>query len=557
MVGRILRFLGQETKGLHEAAYLLAFFAVLSQVLAFFRDRLLAHIFGASSTLDIYYAAFRVPDFIFVTAASIVSVSVLVPFIVEKEKESREEVKRFIGSIFSFFSVLIVSISLVAYFLMPMLSEFLFRGLSPEALSEVTRVSKLLLLSPILLGFSNLLGSLTQAFNRFAVYALAPLLYNIGIISGILLFGKELGAFGIALGVIIGALMHVLVQLPFVAKENLIPNSFKLDFSVVRKVAIISVPRTLTLSMNQIALIALVSFASLMSVGSVSVLSFSINLQSVPLTIIGVSYSLAAFPTLARYFADKNYEAFTEQMASTAKHIIFWALPTTALFVVLRAQIVRVLLGTGQFDWDATRLTAAALALFVISAVFQSLLILFMRAFYSAGHTKMPFVMNFVSTIVLIGSTIILLKMFNIYDGFRHFFSALLRVSDLENTAVLMLPLGYTIGTILNGLLHWVSFEKMFGGFSKMVWRTAFESVGASVIMGAGAYVGLAIFAPILNTATLIGIFLQGLLAGILGIIIGIIVLYALESKELKEVWSAIHSRFWKAKIIATDPEIV
>src|SRR3989344_2793455 len=103
MVKGLLRFLHRETTGLHEAAYLLGFFAVLSQVLAFLRDRLLAHVFGASSSLDIYYAAFRIPDFLFVTVASIVSISVLIPFIIEREQKSREEVRAFIDSVFSYF----------------------------------------------------------------------------------------------------------------------------------------------------------------------------------------------------------------------------------------------------------------------------------------------------------------------------------------------------------------------------------------------------------------------------------------------------------------------
>src|SRR3989338_2496629 len=104
MVRKVLRFFYKETRSIHQAAYLLGVFAILSQLLAFLRDRLLAHIFGADTSLDIYYAAFRIPDFIFVTVASIVSLSVLVPFIIEKEKQGREEVKRFIDNIFSFFS---------------------------------------------------------------------------------------------------------------------------------------------------------------------------------------------------------------------------------------------------------------------------------------------------------------------------------------------------------------------------------------------------------------------------------------------------------------------
>ena len=558
MVRKIFGFFYKETETLNQAALLLGLFAFLSQALAFLRDRLLAHIFGASTELDIYYAAFRIPDFIFVTVASVVSLSVLIPFIIEKEAENREALRTFISNIFSFFSILIIIVSSLAYFLMPTISALLFKGFSDRALVEVIFISRILLLSPIILGFSNLFGSLTQAYNRFAIYALAPILYNAGIIVGIILLAERLGIIGVAIGVVIGALLHALVQVPFVITSGLFPRpSLTLDFVSIKKVVSISLPRTLTLSMTQVATIFLVSMASLLPVGSISIFSFSINLQSVPLSIIGVSYSLAAFPTLSRRFRENNLEAFKAQMATTARFIIFWSLPLTALFIVLRAQIVRVILGSGLFNWDDTRLTAAALALFVLSSVFQSLSLLFMRGFYSAGFTRKPFFINLVSALVIIVSGWGLVKIFYLSDRFSYFISALLKVEDLPGTAVLMLPLSFTIGTIANGLIHWVVFEREFRGFSHGVTRTFFECLAVSVVIGVAAYVGLNIFAPLLLTTSLFGIFLQGALAGLLGTAIGILVLIFLKNKELFEIWDAVHKRFWKTKVIATDPEIV
>jgi len=229
----------------------------------------------------------------------------------------------------------------------------------------------------------------------------------------------------------------------------------------------------------------------------------------------------------------------------------------TALFIVLRAQIVRVVLGSGLFGWDDTRLTAAALALFVLSSMFQCLLLLFMRGFYSAGFTRKPFFINLISTIILFIGAWGLVKIFYLSEGFRYFMSMLLKVENLPGTAVLMLPLAFSIATIMNGLLHWIAFEREFRGFSRGILRTFFDCLGASVIMGVTAYIGLNIFAPLLDTTSLIGIFLQAFLAGFVAISIGIIVLVLLKNKELSEVWNAILQRFWKAKVIATDPEIV
>src|SRR3990170_1291767 len=475
MVRKILGFLYKETHTLNQAALLLGLFAFLSQILAFLRDRLLAHIFGASVELDIYYAAFRIPDLIFVTVASVVSLSVLIPFIIEKESDSPDALKSFINNIFSFFSILIIIISGLAFFLMPAFSRILFKGFSDTVLTDVIFISRILLLSPIILGFSNLLGSLTQAYNRFTIYALAPLLYNLGIILGIVFLARQLGIIGVVIGVILGASLHVLVQIPFVYTLGLFPRpSFRLDLTSIGRVISISLPRTLTLSMTHISTIFLVSMASLMTVGSISILSFSLNLQSVPLSIIGVSYSLAAFPTLSRRFKENNLEAFREQMANTTRFIIFWSLPLT-----------------GLFNWDDTRLTAAALALFILSSMFQCLLLLFIRGFYSAGFTRKPFFLNLISTIILIVGTWGLVKFFYFSEEFRYFVSALLKVEDLPNTVVLMLPLGFSIASIINGLLHWILFEKEFKGFSHGIARTFFNCLGTAVIMGAVAYIGL------------------------------------------------------------------
>lgn len=558
MVRKIFGFLFKETRTLNQAAFLLALFAFLSQVLAFLRDRLLAHIFGASSELDIYYAAFRIPDFIFVTVASVVSLSVLIPFIIEKEAESLEALRDFMNTIFSLFSVLIIFICTLTFFILPNLSEVLFKGFSGSSLTQVIFISRLLLLSPIFLGFSNLFGSLTQAYNRFTIYALAPLLYNAGIIVGITFFAKSLGILGVALGVILGASFHMLVQVPFVVKTGLFPRfSPRLNLALIDRVVKISFPRTLTLSMSSLGLIFLVSLASLMTAGSISVLTFSSNLQSVPLGIIGMSYSLAAFPTLSRYFQQNNIDAFKQQMIISARFIIFWSLPVSALFIVLRAQIVRVILGSGLFNWDDTRLTAACLAIFVFSSMFQCLLLLFVRGFYSAGFTRRPFFINLVSTAILVVGAWGLVNLFSLSEGFRVMVGALLKVEDLPGTAVLMLPLGFSIATTINAIILWFSFEREFRGFSRPVLRTLFESLGTSFIMGQVAYMGLNIFASWLETTTLLGIFLQGFLAGIVAIVSGILILLALQSKELLEIWNVVHSKFWRAKIIATDPEIV
>lgn len=554
MVKKIFSFFSKEINGLHEAAYLLGFFALLSQVLALIRDRILAGTFGASHNLDLYYSAFRIPDFIFVTIASVVSISVLVPFIIEKMNVSAEEGKKFIDNVFSFFFLLIITVSVIVFFLIPYISPRIFSGFDPKDFPELISITRILLLSPIFLGLSNFFGSITQVYKRFIIYSLSPLVYNLGIIIGILVLYPLYGLKGLVSGVILGALLHFLIQVPFVCKQGVFPKfRFNFDFQGIKKVMLLSIPRTFTLGVSQIAIIALLGMASFMEDGSIAVFNFSFNLQSVPLSIIGVSYSIAAFPTLAKLFSNGEKSKFMEEMVTSARHIIFWSIPISVLFIVLRAQVVRTILGSGEFDWDNTRLTAAALALFAVSIIAQSLILLFVRGYYAMGNTRKPLIISSISGVLIIVLSFFFIRIFEACPQFQYFIGSLFRVDDITGTSILMLPLGYTTALLVNGLLLWISFGREFVGFTKSLSATLFQSFSASVYMGFTAYVGLNIFDNIFNLNKLYGIFFQGLFAGLLGIIAGVVILKLLRNKEVEEIWQTLHHKIWKAKPLPVE----
>ncbi len=557
MVQKIFNFLHKELSGLHQVAYLLGFCAFLSQVLALVRDRLLAYFFGAGHSLDIYYAAFRIPDFIFASAASLVSISVLIPFIIEKSALGEKDVKKFIDHAFSLFFSIIIGVCVVAYVFTPELIRYFFPTLVASGSgAQLITMSRILLLSPLFLGLSNFFASITQVYKRFFLYALSPLLYNVGIIFGILVFYPIFGLMGLAFGVGLGALFHFSIQVPFLIQHKLFPKlDFSPEWSGIKRVLLLSLPRTLTVSANELAEFFLVSFASFMVAGSISVFNFSWNLQSVPLSIIGVSYSLAAFPTLTRHFSSGRVKEFVEQMIVSSKHIIFWSAPAAILFIVLRAQIVRVILGSGRFSWADTRLTAATLALFVFSIIPQSLILLFVRSYYSRGNTLKPFLINLFSAslIVLLGYEFV--HLFGTSLTFKYFLESLFKIEGVAGSSVLVLPLAFSIGATLNTVLHWVDFQRDFKEFSKPVLLTLFHSLSASIIMGAVSFESLRIFALMFNLDKTAGIFMQGFLSGILGILAYIIVLKLLKSEELKEIGGALHDKFWKAKIVVVPEQ--
>lgn len=558
---RIIKIFSKEFNNINQAALVLGGFAFLSQILGLFRDRAIAHFIGPGALLDSYYAAFRIPDLIFISIASLASITVLIPFIAKKMSGDivTKEAEEYLNNIFSVFLVAIFLVSVLVFFLMPYLVHFIAPGFDAEMKIKVIELSRIMLLSPIFLGLSNLFGTITQLFRRFFFYSLSPLFYNLGIIFGVIILYPILGIYGLALGVSFGALMHFLIQY-FASfgcgfRPRLLLSNFNLK--EIKETVYISLPRTLGLSLNNIALIVIVALASFLKTGSISIFNFSLNLQNVTLGIVGLSYSVAVFPVLVKSFSSNDLDSFKNHLKSTARQIIFWSLPISFLFIVLRAQIVRVILGTGSFSWNNTRLVAASLAMFALSMVAQGLISLFARTYYAAGNTKKPLFINLISSTSIVVFSFVLLYVFEKYEMFRFFIESLFRVSDIAGTEILMLPLAYSLGTILNFTILWFHIKKDFMRKENFLSKAFLQSLGASFFLGIVSYFGLNIFSPIFGIQTFWGIFLQGFLSGILGILSAVLILYLLKNQELKALFFALKTKFEGNKIIKNTEEIV
>lgn len=555
MVERILGLFRKEWHGLTDAALLLATFALLSQILALVRDRLFAHMFGAGATLDVYYAAFRIPDLLFAGFVSFVSAAVVIPLFVERAGRSSLEARVFLGRILVVFLTAIGVAAAVVSVAMPFFAEHFFPGFKGEEQEAFITLSRILLLSPILLGVSSIFGSVAQSYKKFFVYALSPVLYNVGIIFGALFLYPLYGLYGLGFGVVLGAFLHMAANFPALTSVSpkLVMRGALRD---VKSVVILSLPRTIGLALGQITLFILVVWAAALAEGSVAIFNFALNLQSVPLAIIGVSFSVAAFPTLARLYSEKNMEAFLDHVLGAARQIIFWSLPALALLVVLRAQIVRVVLGSGSFDWTDTKLTAATLALFALSLVAQGLILLFVRGYYAAGNTKTPLIANTLGAVTTIFSAGVLLAVFQGNGILRTSIEQLLRVSHIKGTEVLMLALAYTIGSFVNVGVIMAFFRRDFGT-PHALRRTTIEGVGAAVSIGVVGYVALNFLSDVFDQGTFKGIFLQGFIAGMLAIAAGIVFLRSIKSREYEEVARSLHTRFWKEKVVVPDTNVL
>jgi putative peptidoglycan lipid II flippase len=541
MVKRVFNFVYQEVRGLHQAAYVLALFAFASQILALVRDRLLAHTFGAGGDLDVYYAAFRVPDLLFVLFASALSVFVLLPFVTQRtEAYGTDSGKQVLSQMFSLFLVLYSILAVVLAITAPLYVPVLI-----ESADMLTLMIRIMLLQPLLLGISSLCGVVTQMNHRFVLYAISPLLYNVGIIIGVVAFYPLFGLLGLAYGVVLGALGHVLVQLPYIWNSDFRFRPAKhFDIKLLHSILRVSVPRALTLSINQIVMLVLISIATVMTVGSVAVLQFASNLQSVPLAIIGVSYSVAAFPTLSSLFAKQDTKGFNAQLLTAIRHIIFWSIPIIGLVIVLRAQIVRVLLGSGEFDWSDTRLTAAVLAVFVISLSAQAILLLLTRAFYACGRTFTPLWVALVSGSISIGLAFWFQSLYSSSETIQSFAESSLRLSSVAGSEVLVLVFAFIFGQFVQMILMMIMSVRLFGIDYLVLSRLLRQALVASLAGAATTYATLRFIVAGINQDTFLGILLQGLTAGLIGVATIVFVYYALRSQELTEIYRSYKLRF-------------
>ncbi|MFZ2500373.1 MAG: lipid II flippase MurJ [Minisyncoccia bacterium] len=536
MVRQLLERIAAPVRGLHQAAYLLAGLTLASQALALLRDRTFAHTFGAGQTLDIYYAAFRVPDLVFALVSSLVSAYVIIPRIAGM---SREETQRLLSESATFLFGVGGFICIILGIFMPQFLTFLYPSLMASSQqSAFVFLARILLVQPILLGLSGVIGSVAQVHRRFTLFALSPVLYNLGIIIGAIVLYPLWGLPGIGVGVVIGAVAYLSVHIPVVMQAGVMPHvrfpTFSLMYSVMRD----SVPRSLALSVNSIMLLVLTAMAARIGTGGVSVFSFASNLEAVPLALIGSSYAIAAFPALSEAFAKKDKEEFMKILSASARHIILWSIVAFGLIVVLRAHIVRVILGSGAFDWNATRLTAALLAVLALGLVVDSLKLLFSRALYAAQQSWRPLLYQLAGAALTIALALAFLALPG--AGIPSSLASLLRVTDVVGADVLLLALAYVIGQFFLVFLSLIALRTIVPGLSRTLVRPVFDGGFAAFAGGVAAYGILVIAGGIASLTTLAAVFTQGFVAGVVGLAVSGLVLFFVENEEFLIVAQAL-----------------
>jgi peptidoglycan biosynthesis protein MviN/MurJ (putative lipid II flippase) len=292
--------------------------------------------------------------------------------------------------------------------------------------------------------------------------------------------------------------------------------------------------------MGSVISLLLISLASRVSEGAVSVYTLASNLAAVPLSLIGASYATAAFPVMAQAYHEGKKEEFRATLIAATRHIIFWTSVITVLTVVMRAYLVRVIYGTGAFNWDDTRLTAAVLAILVMGLMAQCIILLCARAFYAAERSWNPFFVQLADFGVSVGSAWGMLQLAKQYVEVRYFIEALFRVGEVPGTSVLFIALGATIGQILMAGVALFTLRTVAPGVAKTLTRPLFEGFGAAILGGAASYGVLTYTGTLLPLTNLSSVFLDAAAAGMVGLIVSGCILSLLENQEFRDLLQSL-----------------
>lgn len=375
-----------------------------------------------------------------------------------------------------------------------------------------------------------------QSFNYFLIPGLANALYNIGIIVGVYLFAPKFGIYGAAIGVVIGALLFFVAQIP-----SIISNGYFFKFKLsldngVDKVLRLMVPRSLTIGIAQVAITANVLFASIISARSIVIFDLALTLMAAPVFLFGQSIAQASFPTLSK--VRDNMDEFRSVFMSSFNQILYLTLPISALFVVLRIPLVRLFYGSGRFDWEATLITGYTLALLSLSISAQAASLLVSRAFYAVHETKIPLIMTLISVLVNITISV--------------YFVIILKLP------IYYLALSFSIGNILGFLLMVVALDR------KITLPKIDMFISASKIVISAFVTGIALYIPIklldqlvFDTTRTINLFILTGIASIIGFGAYLFFTWLLDIEEFNYLVSSARRFTFRNKLFQQIKELI
>lgn len=521
----VFRFLNSESKSIVGAAAIVGFLSFASRIVGLIRDRILLGQFGAGDVLDAYYAAFKLPDLLFgLLVVGSLSASFIPIF--GKYYHSlarRDRAWAFTSNTLNILAAVMAAVSVVLFALADPLSELIAPGFDAVKRGMVADMTRVMLLAQLLLAISVVFGSVLQGLKRFLLFSLAPIFYNIGIIVGGLYLTGPLGPIGLAWGVVLGAFLHLMVQLygALSAGYRWAPL-FDWKDADTREMVRLTGPRMLGIAVSQINFVILTIIATTLAVGSVTVFQVAYNIQFFAIGIFGVSYAIAVFPQFVEEVEKNDLKGLVNTFSHAVRQVLFFMVPMMVVFLILRAQIVRVVAGAGQFDWTATVLAADTLAFFTFSFVAQALVFILSRAFFAFRDTMTPLVAGVVSSILSLIAAL----------WFSHQFG------------VVGLAMAFTISAIVNLALLWVPLRLRTGTLDEArIVRSLFTISTAGLACAVVTQFLKPVIVSVIALDTFLGVLTQGLIAGGAGLCAYVLISYGLRSEELIEVAAGLKRR--------------
>ena len=409
--------------GLAAATAIVAFGFLGSRVLGVARTAAIADAFGASPELDAYWVAFRVPDLIFQLLAGATLGSAFIPVFARIHRRDGPDAAWALASnALTIVMAATAALCLVALALAPLIVPLFAPGLGEdigrgdELTAEAVKLTRIMLLSPLLLAMSGMVTGILNARQRFFLPALSPMLYNVGIIVGALALAGRWGITGLAAGVVAGSAAHLLVQLPGLAREGM-RYRWRFDFAdgPTREVARLMGPRVIGLAAAQVNFaVTTTFFASRVGASAISNLTFAWLIANLPVALFGMALATAAFPRLAEQAAAADARALTETVSRVLRTTLFLSVPAALGLALLREPATTVLLERGAFGAGDSAVTAAALGFFCLGIAPQAAVEIHSRGFYALGDTRTPVILTVGAVVVNIVLSALLWERFGV-----------------------------------------------------------------------------------------------------------------------------------------------
>ncbi len=393
------------------AAFVLMVAVGLSSLLGIYRDRLLySHFYACCSVdLDAYLAAFRIPDMIFQLVVLGALSSAFIPVFSDLLDKDKTEAYATASSFINLLGLIFLGLAVVIFIFTPQISSLITASFTLHQEVLMSSLTRIMLIAQFFFLMSNFTTAILQTHQRFLLPALSPLIYNLSIILGIVFVSPTLGIYAPAVGVVVGALLHFLIQLPLAKRLGFTYRPrINIKLPGVRTIGKLMFPRTISLAVTQIELTVSLFLATSLASGSLAIFNLAQNLMSLPVRLIGTTIGQATLPALARDFTKKDFTQVKAVFIDSLLQLMYLAMPASSILLVLRIPVVRIAFGAKTFPWQATLLTGRVLLFFFLAIFTQAATQLIIRAFYAIHNTKTPLAISAVSVATNISLAVLL-----------------------------------------------------------------------------------------------------------------------------------------------------